>query len=53
MTLLSPLFFTNDLLMRNKTALHLLVNKDCTKNQTYDFIVLFVLYNNKKVIMLI
>lgn len=53
MTVPSPLFFTNDLLMGNKTVLHLLANKDCTKNGAYDFIFLFVLYDNKNLIMII
>lgn len=46
-------FFINDLLMGNKTVLHLLANKDCTKNGAFDFIVLSVLYNNKNLIMII
>lgn len=53
MTLPNPLVFINDLLMGNKTVLHLLANKDCTKNGACDFIVLSVLYNNKNLIMII
>lgn len=47
MTIPSSLFFNNDILMGNKTALHLLANKNFTrKNGTYDFTALFILYNN-------